>query len=437
MSTAKGFSRRQFLRGAAVVGAAPYVIASSALGAPGQPAPSNRIGIGVIGVGGQGSGHLGAFLGNPEVQVIAVSDVDRTRRENAQKRTEEAYAKKAPTGTYKGCTAYGDFRELLARPDIDAVLIGTPENWHSLVTIAAAKAGKDIYCEKPFAPTIAEGRAAANAVKQYRRVLQVGSQERSNYKCRYACELVRNGRIGKVHTVRVNLPTDRHVMGPLPPEPIPDGFDYDMWLGPAPWAPYARARCHGNFRWILDYSDGELTDRGAHVGDIAQWGNGTDRSGPIEIEGRGEFPTDGLYNTATQFTINYKYANGVNLTCASQPPRGVRFEGDKGWIFVHIHGGLTEAEPKSLLKSFIRPDELHLYDNTNNHHKNWFNCIRTRKETIAPAEAGHRTSSFCHLGNIAMILGRKLKWDPDKEQFENDEAANRMVGRTMRSPWRM
>jgi hypothetical protein len=435
MNQQNRLTRRQVLTGAAAAAGAAYVIPSSAWGSPRAPAPSNRLGIGVIGPGGQGSGHLGRLLGTPEVQVTAVCDVDKGRLDRAKNTVEERYSQKAPSGSYKGCGAYRDFRELLARDDTDAVVIATPENWHSLLTIAAAKAGKDIYCEKPFAPTIAEGRAAADAVKRYRRILQVGSQERSNGRCRYALELVRSGRIGRVHTIRVNLPTDHRTCGPQPAEPVPAGFDYDSWLGPAPWAPYTRLRCHGNFRWILDYSDGELTDRGAHVGDLAQWGNGADRSGPVEIAGSGVFPREGLWNTAIDYTIHYHYASGVYMIITSDPPRGVKFEGDEGWLFIHVHGGATEAEPKSVLSSVIGPNDVHLYDNTNDHHKNWFNCIRTRKETIAPAEAGHRTASICHLGNIAMLLGRKLKWDPDKEQFINDDEANRMVGRAMRGPW--
>ncbi len=430
------FSRRGFLKAAAAA-AVPSILPSSVLGLGGATAPSNRITIGMIGVGGQGGGHLGAFLGNGELQVLSICDVDRGHRDHAKSRVEENYAKKVASGTYKGCDTYNDFRELLARPDIDAVLIATPENWHSLVTIAAAKAGKDIYCEKPFAPTIAEGRAAVETVKRYGRILQVGSQERSRATCRYACELVRNGRLGKMKEIHVNLPTDHRMTGIQQAEPIPDGFDYDLWLGPAPWAPYTRERCHGTFRWIQDYSDGELTDRGAHVGDLAQWGNGSDRTGPTEIEGKGVFPREGLWNTAVDFDIHCKYANGVDMFIRSVEPRGVKFVGENGWVFIHIHGGHLEASSKGLLKQPILPNDLHLYDDTNNHHKNWFDCIRTRKEPIAPAECGHRTSSLCHLGNIAMLLGRKLNWDPVKEQFANDEEANRLISRTMRAPWKL
>lgn len=434
MNRSVQFSRRSFLKASAAA-ALPCILPSRVLGLGSSTSPGNRITIGMIGLGGQGNGHLGAFLGNGELQVLAVCDVDRGHRDAARNRVEESYARKSPSGIYKGCTAYNDFREVLARSDVDAVLVATPENWHSLITIAAARAGKDIYCEKPFAPTIAEGRAAVEAVKRYSRILQVGSQERSRATCRYACELVRNGRLGKIREIHVNLPTDHRMTGIQQAQPIPEGFDYDLWLGPAPWAPYTAERCHVNFRWILDYSDGELTDRGAHVGDLAQWGNGTDRSGPVEIEGKGVFPQEGLWNAAVDFDIHGRYANGVDMFIRSVEPRGVKFVGEFGWVFIHIHGGHLEASPRSLLKEPIRANDLHLYDDTNDHHRNWLECIRTRKEPIAPAECGHRTTSLCHLGNIAMLLGRKLNWDPAREVFVNDDEANRLISRTMRAPW--
>ncbi|MCX7886887.1 MAG: Gfo/Idh/MocA family oxidoreductase, partial [Verrucomicrobiae bacterium] len=333
------------------------------------------------------------------------------------------------------CAQYGDFRELLARPDIDAVTIGTPDHWHALMVIAACKAGKDIYCEKPFAASIAEGRAAADAVKRYGRVLQVGSHERSRAPCRFACELVRNGYVGRVHTITVNLPTDRRMCPPQPPEPVPPGFDYDMWLGPAPYEPYTRLRCHRTFRYILDYTPGELIDRGAHVADLAQWGNGTTHTGPVEIEGVGEFPKEGLFDTAIAYDIHARYADGVKLHITDKQPRGVKFEGDQGWIFIHVHGGNLEAKPPSLLRERLPSTALRLYDDTNDHFKNFLDCVRTRREPIAPAESGHRTSSLCHLANIALLLGRKLRWNPQIERFVDDPQADAMIARPMRPPW--
>lgn len=422
-------TRRAFLRtGALAAGALagfPSILPASVLGPNG---PNSRIHIACIGVGGQGTGNMRNFLGRADARVVAVCDVDRARLEKAKKTVDDTYSDTA-------CHATADFREILARPDIDAVMIGTPENWHSLLTIAAAKAGKDIYCEKPFAPTIAEGRAAADAVRKYGRILQVGSHERSRPGARLACELVRSGRIGRLRTVRVNLPAARNVIGPQPEEPIPEGFDYDLWLGPAPWAPYTRRRCHGTFRWILDYSDGELTDRGCHVGDLAHWGMGADATGPLEIEGRGTFPDDGLFNTAYDYEIHARYARGVRLVIAGVEPRGVRFEGDEGWIFCHVHGGHLEASSESIIRTPPGPGDVRLYDDTNDHHRNFLDCIRTRRQTVAHAEAGHRTSSLCHLANISLLTGRKLRWDPAAERFQGDDRANALVGRAMRPPW--
>ena len=224
----------------------------------------------------------------------------------------------------------------------------------------AAKAGKDIYCEKPLANSIPEGRAVVDAVRRYRRVFQTGSHERSRDNARYACELVRNGRIGKLHTIRVNMPIDNGPVPNFPEMPVPEGFDYDFWLGPAPAAPYTEKRCHFYFRYILDYSGGEMTDRGAHIIDLGQLGNNTDDTGPISVEGTGQFPEDGLFNTAMSYKFAFEYANGVRLVGESIGPRGIKFEGTDGWIFIHIHGGNLQAEPASLLKEVIGPEEEHL-----------------------------------------------------------------------------
>jgi len=218
--------------------------------------------------------------------------------------------------------------------------------------------------------------------------------------------------------------------------PVPEGFDYDTWLGPAPWAPYTKLRCHSSFRWNLDYSDGELTDRGAHVNDIALWGAGPFLKGPIEIEGQGEFPTEGLWNTATAYRIRYRYANGIEWILTSDGPRGIKFEGTEGWIFVHIHGAKLEAEPKSVITSVIGPDEVHLHE-SHDHHEDFLQAVKTRRDPVAPVEAGHQTATFCHIGNIALLLRRKVVWDPQTEQFINDSEANRMVSRPMRSPWHL
>jgi hypothetical protein len=446
MRKPKTISRRNLLKsvaGAAL--AAPFIVSASALGAGGRPAASNRIGIAHIGVGGRGGGLMSGFLGNSDVQVLGVCDVDSTRRANAKKRVEGAYTEQAP-GTYAGCKDYKEFREILDRPDVDGVVIATPDHWHGLLTMLAAKAGKDVYCEKPMASTIGDGRAAADAIKRYGRVFQVGSQERSTSTTRYACELVRNGRLGKIHTIRTWLPTGNKRSGCTGPEPVPEGLDYDLWLGPAPWAPYSSKRLPGNFRWIMDYSDGELTDRGAHTNDIALLGAGPLLVGPVEIQGHGTFLTDPLWDVPYEYHIEFTYANGLKIIVDSgdaptnaicnitKAHRGIKFEGSEGWVFVAVHGGALEADPPGLLKSVIGPGDIQL-GRTPNHGQNWINAIKTRGPTMAPAEDGHRTASFCHLCLTACLLKRKLKWDLVNEKFIDDEDANRMIFRPARAPW--
>ncbi len=451
----KRINRREFLKNSAALTTAalgfPYIVKSSAFGADGSTAPSNRIVMGCIGMGGQGTYNMKAFLNNSDVQVVAVCDVNRgdasydmlyqapgttAGRERARAIVNNKYGN-------RDCAAYNDFREILCREDIDAVSVCTPDHWHGLISIAAAKANKDIYCEKPLVNTIAEGRALCEAVKRHGRVLQTGSHERSNDSVRFACELVRNGRIGKLHTIRVNMPnSDSHHLEilksnyPQPTMPVPDGFDYDMWLGHTPWVEYTQKRCHFWWRFILDYGGGEMTDRGAHIIDIGQLGNNTDDTGPIEISGSGKAPDKGIYDTFMEYNFECRYANGVRLIGGSSGNRGLKFEGTDGWIFIHIHGGRLEAGPDSLLKESIGPDEIHLGRSTE-HHRNFLDSVKTRRQPIAPAEVGHRTASICHLVNIAMLTGSKLKWDPDKERIINNYDANRMLSRPMRSPWHL
>lgn len=452
----KKLSRRGFLREAAGASAAivgfPYLVPSSALGQAGTVAPSNRIVMGCIGVGGQGTYNMKAFMGNPDVQVVAVCDVERGRnayrgatfgREPARQTVEDYYASQKESGTYKGCAAYTDFRELLTRDDIDAVSVCTPDHWHGLISVAAAKAGKDIYCEKPLANTITEGRAIVEAVNRYGRVLQTGSHERSNDSVRFACELVRNGRIGKLHTISINMPCNEphHAeiiknSGPQPEMAVPEGFNYDMWLGPTPEEPYTEKRCHFWWRFILNYGGGEMTDRGAHIIDLAQLGNGTDDTGPIEITAKGKRPETGLYDVFMEYEFEYKYANGVRAVGKSEGERGLKFEGDKGWIFIYIHGGRLEAQPESLLKEVIGTNELHL-NRSPGHQRNFLDAVKSRGEPMAPAEVGHRTATICHLTNIALLTGKPLKWDPKTERVTNNPEADRTLSRPMRSPWHL
>jgi len=437
MARQGGVSRRGFLKGAAAAVAAPYVLTSSALGGPDEEAASNRVGMGCIGVGRMGMEDLRGFLGR--TQIVAVCDVDANRAARAKEEVEKHYASRLRQGEYKGCAAYGDFRDLVARDDIDAVLVVTPDHWHVIATLEACRHGKDVYVEKPLSLTIREGQAVVEAVRRYGRVLQVGSQQRSDAQFRFACELVRNGRIGRVQTVRVGLPTDPGTTV-QPVMPVPDGLDYDFWLGPAPWAPYTVERVHpqkgyGRPGWlrISDYSGGMMTGWGAHHVDIAQWGLGTERTGPIEIEGRGEFPSDGLWDVHGKFRVECRYADGIRMII-DDGPNGVRFEGTEGWVFVTR--GSMDAEPKSLLKARLGPEEVHLVKSVN-HQENFIACVRSRQDPVANVEVGHRSATICHLGNIAMLTGRKIKWDPDKEQIVGDAEANRWLDRPKREPWRI
>ena len=426
MARPANMNRRTFLKSStAAAGAAvalPQIVPSTVFGAD---APSDRIVMGAIGTGGQGTGNLRGFLGSRQVQMVAVCDVDKAHRDRAKKYVDSKYKS-------KDCKAYNDFREITRDKEIEAVSIATPDHWHTLPAIDAAKNGKDMYVEKPLTLTIREGRVLADTVKRYGRVLQTGSQQRSDSKFRLACELVRNGRIGDLKNVLVRIPGNNRSCKTWKPEPVPDGFDYNFWLGPAPEAPYCKARCHYQFRFILDYSGGQVTNWGAHYLDIAQWGIGTDDSGPVEIaDAGGEFPTKGLFTTATKVNFKAKYANGVTLQCKTGGG-STRFEGTKGWI--DVTRGRIKTEPAALAKETFGADEIHLYKSSN-HRGNFLDCIRTRKQPICNAEIGHRSASLCHLGNIAMLCKKTLKWDPKTEKFPDDKRANSMVSRTMRDPW--
>lgn len=418
--------RRRFLTRLAAGAATVSIVPRHVLGA-GQTAPSDRIGLGYIGVGRICQGHLSWGGGSADVRVVAVCDLDANRLEAARKR-------------FKDCAGYGDYRELLARSDIDAVFVTTPDHWHVPASLHAVQAGKDVYVEKPLTLTIAEGRVLADAVKRYGRVLQVGSQQRSDGQFRHACELVRNGKIGEVKTIQVGISGEPE--GKIcPPEPVPKELNYEMWLGQASWKPYTENRVHprkGYDRpgWlrIQDYGAGMITGWGAHHLDIAQWGLGTELSGPVGIEGQATFPKDGIWDVAMTFHIEYTYANGVKLICDNKLPNGVRFEGSEGWVF--IARGSEKASPDALLKWTAGPKDVHLY-RSNNHHGNFVECIRTRRQPIASVEIGHRSATVCHLGHISTLVNRKLRWDPMKERFIDDPEADRLLSRPMREPWRL
>ena len=428
-SHASGMSRRDFLRRSAVAGTGLAIVPAHVLGGPGRNSPSERITLGFIGVGGQGTGaNLKRFLPQPDAKVLAVCDVDTGRRNRARDIVNRKYGN-------RDCGACNDFREITGRDDIDAVVVSTPDHWHVLPAIAAAKSGKDVFCEKPLSITVLEGRVLSDTIARYGRIFQTGSENRSKWNFHRGCELVRNGRIGKLHTIRTTL--NRGKSSPLgKPQPVPAGFDYDMWLGQAPEAPYTPQRCRFTWRYIFDYAGGQLTDLGAHILDVAQWGNGTERSGPVSVEGHGVFPKEGLFNTAIDWDITWEYASGVKLTCKAGRPQAwgdVRFEGSDGWIFCSWNG--IDANPKSILKSAISADEIHLRTEPKGEQRDFLNCVKTRRDTYAPAEVGHRSITLSHIANISMLLGRKLRWDPERERFPDDDGANRMLSRAMRAPW--
>lgn len=437
-------TRRQFLQGAAgaAVGAMafPYIVPSSVFGKDGKVAPSNRITMGWIGTGGQGRALMNIFMGFPEAQVVAACDADEAHLADGVSQANEKYGN-------DDCRGYHDFRELCAQKDIDAVVVATPDHWHAIASVAALDAGKDVYCEKPLANSVYESRAIVEAVKRNNRVLQVGSMERSNEKCRFAAELVRNGRIGKLKQMIVNLPfTDAHLQKAKnlkenpPAQPVPKGLDYDMWLGHTPKVEFIPERTHFFWRFNLAYGGGEMTDRGAHVIDIGQMVNDSDDTGPVEIEAKGVQNPKSIYNVFWDYHFKLKYANGVEMIGATDEPRGIKFIGEDGWIFVHIHGGNLEASKPEILKEKIGPKEIQLGRTTlphaqNGHRKHFLECMKTRSQPFAHAEAGHRTASICHLTNIAMTVGGALKWDPQKEQFVGNDEANKLLRPVFRSPW--
>ena len=411
----------------------PYIVPSSVLGAGGSVAPSERITMACIGVGSRGGGNMRSFLGRDQVRILAICDVDQDRRGNAKGQVDKKYQN-------NDCKTYLDFREVIDRKDIDALSLALPDHWHSIPVVMAARAGKDMYAEKPLARTIREGRAMVDAVTRYNRVWQTGSQQRSTSNFHRACELVRNGRIGKVTRVEVGLPTGKAAKDNPPVQPVPDGLDWEWWLGPAPWRPFQAwgrsGRPHWDWRWIMDYSGGQLTDWAGHHIDIAHWGLGLERSGPVEIEGKGNYPKDGIFDVPTEYRFTCNYANGIVMTVANnkQIAQGAKWYGDKGWIYVKR--GKLEAEPKSVLDEVIGSDEIRLYE-SRDHHGNFLDCVKTRKETVAPIEIGHRSISVALLGEIAMLTEQKLKWDPDKEEFLNSDAANGLLSRSFRSPWHL
>ncbi len=421
-------TRRRFLQTTAAASlAAPPLLSVRAWAGP--TPPSDRITLALIGVGKMGDGHLGAFLGMNDVQVLAVCDVVAERREHARAKVEQRYAEATKSGSYRGCEAYTDYHEILQRDDIDAVLIATPDHWHALPAVHAARAKKDIYCEKPLTHAIAQGRKIVDAVRENQVIFQTGSQQRSEFGGRFrrAVELIHNGLIGDVQTVRVGVggpavPCD------LPEQEPPQGTDWDRWLGQSPQRGYHEVLCpkgvHNHFpawRKYREYAGGALADMGAHHFDIAQWALQTDDTGPTHIA-----PPEGRTETGLEFT----YASGVKMIHGG--PSGCTFEGTAGRLYVDR--SKIESDPAGILDTQLGGDAKKIYP-SENHRRNWIECIKSRQSPICPAEVGHRSATICLLGNIGYWLRRPLQWDPAKEQFINDDEANALLDVAMREPY--
>ena len=430
--------RRRFLRCSGLVGAglamSPGLVCAAVSGRGERTAASERISIGLLGMGKMCNGHLGGLLNTGDVQVVAVSDVESGRLQRACERIDSHYADQAGTASYRSAEGYSDYRDLLARPDIDAVVIASPTNWHAAMAVHACQAGKDVYCEKPLALTVHEARAIAAAADRAGAIFQTGSQQRSDDTFRLACELVRNGRIGRVHTVRVNIggpPDDCY----LPAVATPETLDWDRWLGPAPYRPYHPELCPldryeswPRWRYYRDYGGGGMTDFGAHHFDIAQWALGRDHTGPVEILPPGHGDGDRL---------TYRYEDGVVMTRGgAMGGAAVEFIGADGRVAVN-RSGFLHTEPEDLRHTSFGPGETRLYRSRGGHRNDWLRCIRERTRPVCPAEIGCRSVTVCHLGNIAYLLQRPLRWDPGKERFADDAAADRLLRRPMRAPWQV
>ena len=449
--------RRNFIKKATatVVGTAvfPTIVPSSVFG---KNAPSNKINIGQIGFGRIAQSHdMAETIRYDQAQFIAVCDVDKKRMQDGKKFIDSYYAKKTGKSNYSDAKMYEDYQELLLNKDIDAVIISTPDHQHSELAARAALAKKDIYLQKPTSLTVAEGRFLSDIVKRQGVILQVGTQQRSSPQFRIAAELVRNGRIGKLHTVKIGLPGDP--AGPEAPEmPIPQNLNYDMWLGSTPEVYYTEMRVHpqNNYRrpgWLRceQFGAGMITGWGQHHYDSAAWGMDTEHTGPISVEAVAQFPKSGLWDVHGDFMVKAEYENGITMLTSGGYPNGIRYEGSEGWIFVSRGSyvasasdpvdqeksskALDASDPK-ILTSEIKENEIHL-TKSNNQHGNWLECIKSRKEPISPVEIGHRACSICLISHIAMKVHDKLEWDPKLERFTNNEAANAMLKRSQRYPY--
>jgi myo-inositol 2-dehydrogenase/D-chiro-inositol 1-dehydrogenase len=444
MTRPTNVTRRGFLKTTAAAAGtawlAPTIVPGAALGAEGKPAPSERISVGMIGVGRQAMlVSLKQFLKMPDVQIAAVCDVDSWRLAGAKRTIEEKYAQETASGKYRGCDTYVDFNELLARKDIDAVMISTPDHWHAPMALAAMKAGKDVSLEKPITRTIAEGRRLSDTAAQLKRVFRVDSEFRSTRSGHQAATLVRNGRIGQIKRVTVGVPLGDVGCPPQPEMPVPKDLDYERWQGPAPRAPYTEFRVHrprtyDRPGWMrhLFYCDGMITNWGTHLDDGALWATGLDRTGPVEIEGTGTYPPpESFWNVLLKFEVKYRFADGLEWTYRTEKPY-FKIEGSEGWVSAGF--GEIQAEPASLLTWKPGPGDVQFRLKSDK--KDFIDCVKSRQETLEPAEVGHRVTSFCHLGHIAIQVGAKLTWDPQKEQFRGNDAANTMIDKPIHAPRR-
>ena len=439
MSTrSHGITRRAFVHGAAATAVGlPTFVVDQAFGAEKKIGANDRIALGFIGVGTMARGHLGYHLGQKDVQVVAVCDVDTTRRTSAKDTVEKRYAEQIKSGTYKGCAAYNDFREILGRKDIDAVVIATPDHWHAIPAIEACQAGKDIYCEKPLSLTILEAKTMIDATRKYKRVFQTGSQQRAENSFRQACELVRSGRIGKIKTVYVNVGSPSKPCD-LPEEKMEPGLDWDRWLGASPLRPYNSVlsprgvHTHfPNWRNYREFSGGMMTDWGAHHFDIAQWGLDMDGSGPVEI-----IPPE---DPKAERGVRYVYANGVEVIHGEEYEKGkkvngVAFIGTEGKIFVNR--GFLASDPVDVIKQPLGEKDVHLFKSPG-HQRDWLDCIRSRNKPLCDVEIGARSVTVCHLGNLAYWNHKKLKWNPSQWQFEDGTGDAKWLDRERRDPWQL
>ena len=426
LRSSDAMGRRRFLR-RTLAASLPLAVPSLLRAAP---PPSERLHIGVIGVGGQGSAHAGVWTSLPEARLLAVCDVNRQKAEQAKKSVDTTY-------NDSGCTAYHDFRELLARPDIDAVSIAVPDHWHALIALAALRAGKHVYLEKPTAYTVEEGRALVTAVRRYGRAYQQGTQQRSTSTFQRAAWLARTGKLGRLHTAIATSPYGP-IGGDPKPAPVPPEIDYEFWLGPAPWKPYTPSRCsgHGGIGWyhIRDYSGGWVTAWGSHHVDCAQWALGKDHEAPVSVEAVAEYPKEGVYDTPWKWRSEFRYADGIKLIFATPKEADgkmdVLIQGDEGWVCAS-RGGI-DAHPKSLLALQPGPQAEPW---PNHHFRDLLNAIREGRDPVAPIEGAHLSTTLCHLTNIAAVLQRPLRWNGKAERFIDDPIADRMLSSPMRAPW--